>query len=129
MPDSNALKSETWYPDVFLPAMKEFRKGELVWKEDKIKDEGEDLNHMWFRLNERVYDLTDYFATIDYMQNQPQYNFLDAKLIDMVKSNAGQNLKEDWSNSLNKTTQENNLQCLENLFYVGRTDFRKTAKC
>jgi chitin synthase len=129
MPDSNALKSETWYPDVFLPAMKEFRKGDLVWEESKIKDEGEDLNHMWFRLDERVYDLTDYFATIDYMQNQPQYNFLDAKLIDMVKSNAGQNLKEDWNNNLNKTTQQNNLQCLENLFYVGRTDFRKTAKC
>jgi chitin synthase len=36
---------------------------------------------------------------------------------------------EDWNNNLNKTTRENNLQCLENLFYVGRTDFRKTAKC
>ncbi|KAB2104734.1 Chitin synthase 6 [Alternaria gaisen] len=129
MPDSNALKSETWYPDVFLPAMKEFRKGDLVWAEDKVKNEGEDDNHMWFRLDEKIYDLTDYFATIDYMQNQAQYNFLDAKLVDMVKSNAGQNLKEDWDNNLNKTTRENNLQCLENLFYVGRTDFRKTARC
>ena len=50
---------------------------------------------MWFRLDEKIYDLTDYFATIDYMQNQAKYNFLDAKLIDMVKSNAGQNLMED----------------------------------
>ena len=129
MPDSNALKSDVWYPKVFLPAMKEFRKGDLVWEEDKVKNEGEDDNHMWFRLDEKIYDLTDYFATIDYMQNQAQYNFLDAKLIDMVKSNAGQNLMEDWNNNLNKTTRENNLQCLENLFYVGRTDFRKTAKC
>ncbi|KNG49997.1 glycosyltransferase family 2 protein [Stemphylium lycopersici] len=129
LPDSDALKQEDWYPNVFLPAIKEYRKGELVWKTSKIKDEGENQNHMWFRLGERVYDLTDYFSTIDYMQNIDQYNFLDDKLVDMVKGNAGQDLHEDFTNLLNETTQAYNLQCLDNLFYVGRTDFRDSPKC
>ncbi|RMZ70115.1 chitin synthase [Pyrenophora seminiperda CCB06] len=128
-PDSAALKKEDWYPNVFLPKIKEFRKGELVWATDKVTNEGADQNHMWFRLGDKIYDLTDYFATIDYMQNQPQYNFLDPKLIDLVKSKAGQDLKEDFGNNLNNTAQAYNLQCLDNLFYVGRTDFRSSAKC
>jgi chitin synthase len=129
LPDSDALKKEDWYPKVFLPAIKEYRKGELVWKTDKIKSEGENENHMWFRLNEKVYDLTNYFATIDYMQNIDQYNFLDDKLVDMVKGNAGQDLHEAFPNQPNETAQAYNLQCLDNLFYVGRTDFRDSPKC
>ncbi|XP_014558163.1 glycosyltransferase family 2 protein [Bipolaris victoriae FI3] len=129
MPDSKALKQEDWYPKVFLPAIKQYRKGELVWKIDDIKNQGQDNNRMWFRLKEKVYDLTNYFVTIDYMQDLPQYNFLDPKLVDMVKNNAGGELSEDFSNKLNDTSQAFNLQCLDNLFYVGRTDFRKDAKC
>ncbi|KAK1907735.1 hypothetical protein P3342_006064 [Pyrenophora teres f. teres] len=128
-PDSAALKKEDWYPNVFLPKIKEYRKGELVWTADKVTTEGAEQNHMWFRLGEKIYDLTNYFATIDYMQNQPQYNFLDAKLVDLVKSKAGQDIKEDFGNNLNNTAQAYNLQCLDNLFYVGRTDFRGSVKC
>jgi chitin synthase len=129
MPDSNALKQQDWYPNVFLPAIKEFRKGELVWETDKIKNEGEDENHMWFRLGEKVYDLTDYIYTTNYMKNIAQYNFLDDKLVDLVKGNAGSDISEDFSNQLNDTAQTFNLQCLDNMFYVGKTDFRKTPKC
>jgi chitin synthase len=129
MQDSHALQQDDWYPNVFLPAIKEYKKGELVWETNKIKDEGEDQNHMWFRMGDKVYDLTDYFATINYYQNLPQYNFLDEKLVDLVKDNAGQDITEDFGNQLNDTAQAYNLQCLDNLFYVGRTDFRKTAKC
>jgi chitin synthase len=129
MPDSDALKKEDWYPNVFLPAIKEYRKGELVWETDKVKNEGEDANHMWFTMGEKVYDLTNYFATTDYYRNEAEYNFLDDKLVDLVKGNAGQDLSEDFSNQLNNTAQSYNLQCLDNMFYVGRTDFRKTAKC
>ena len=127
--DSKALSSETWYPDVFIPKINEFRKGDLVWETKKIKDEGENLNHMWFTLKDRVYDLTDYFKTLDVMNEISDYKFLDTKLTDMVKSNAGTDLSEEFSNQLNGTSQAYNLQCLDNLFYVGKTDFRKTARC
>ncbi|KAF1923295.1 glycosyltransferase family 2 protein [Didymella exigua CBS 183.55] len=127
--DSAALKKEDWYPNVFLPAMKEMRKGDLVWDSDTIKKEGEDDNHMWFTMDDDVYDLTDYFKTLDVNNDGTEYSFLDDKLVDLVKSNAGTNLKEEFANQLNSTAQAYNLQCLKNTFYVGKTDFRKTVKC
>jgi chitin synthase len=129
MPDSAALKQDDWYPKVFLPAMKEMRKGDLVWASDKIKNEGENDNHMWFTLDDDVYDLTDYFKTLQVNNDGAEYQFLDPKLVDLVKSNAGTNLKEEFGNQLNSTAQSYNLQCLKNTFYIGKTDFRKTAKC
>ncbi|OAL02883.1 hypothetical protein IQ06DRAFT_245663 [Phaeosphaeriaceae sp. SRC1lsM3a] len=128
-PDSKALSSDNWYPDVFLPAIKEFRKGDLVWETKKIREEGEDLNHMWFTMGDRVYDLTDYFKTLDMMNDLAEYKFLSTKLTDLVKSKAGTDLTEDFRNQLNGEDQAKNMQCLENQFYVGKTDFRKTPRC
>ncbi|KAF2127725.1 glycosyltransferase family 2 protein [Dothidotthia symphoricarpi CBS 119687] len=127
--DSDALSAEDWYPNVFLPAIREFRKGDLVWKTSTIKNEGADENHMWFYLGEKVYDLTDYFKTLDTMNNLEEYQFLDDTLVDLVQSNAGTDLSNDFKNKLNTTAQAYNLQCLDNVFYIGKTDFRDTAKC
>jgi chitin synthase len=129
LPDSKALKKEDWYPNVFLPAIKEFRKGDLVWEKSKIQDEGENLDHMWFTMGNEVYDLTDYFKTLKQMNNLKEYQFLDAKLVDLVKSNAGQDIKKSFEEQLTAEAQSYNLQCLQNTFYVGKTDFRKDAKC
>jgi chitin synthase len=129
LPDSDALKKEDWYPNVFLPAIKEFRKGDLVWEKSKIQDEGENLDHMWFTMGNEVYDLTDYFKTLKQMNNLKEYQFLDAKLVDLVKSNAGQDIKKSFEEQLTAEAQSYNLQCLQNTFYVGKTDFRKDAKC
>jgi len=127
--DSAALKKDDWYPSVFLPAMKEMRKGDLVWDTKKIRDQGENDNHMWFTLGDDVYDLTDYFKTLTTNNDGAEYQFLDNKLVDLVKNNAGSDLKEDFENQLNATAQSYNLQCLKNTFYVGKTDFRSSAKC
>ncbi|CAO2653426.1 Nn.00g028370.m01.CDS01 [Neocucurbitaria sp. VM-36] len=129
LPDSDALKAEDWYPNVFLPKIKEYRKGDLVWDTKKVKDEGENLNHMWFIMNDKIYDLTDYFKTLTMSNDLDQYNFLDSKLVDLVKSKAGQDITEDFSNQLNSEAQAYNLQCLDNVFYKGKTDFRKSARC
>lgn len=129
MPDSKALKQEDWYPKVFLPAITQYRKGDLVWKEKDVKSQGTNENHMWFMLKDKIYDLTDYFVTTNFMQDQPQYNFLDPKLVDLVKNNAGQEISSDFENQLNDTARAYNLQCLDNLFYVGKTDFRDSARC
>ncbi|PSN70609.1 hypothetical protein BS50DRAFT_570147 [Corynespora cassiicola Philippines] len=128
-PDSAALSRSDWYPNVFLPKMREFRKGDLVWDESKIKSEGLNQNHYWFWMNDRVYDLTDYFHTLDEMDNLASYSFLDDKLEDLVKNYAGTDLTSKFQNSLNESAQAENLQCLDNLFYIGKTDFRKTPRC
>ncbi|KAL1608544.1 hypothetical protein SLS60_003486 [Paraconiothyrium brasiliense] len=127
--DSNALKQNDWYPNVFLPKIKEFRKGDLVWDTKVIEDEGRNLAHYWFRLGNKVYDLKDYFYTQEFMDNLASYSWLDPDFEDMVKQYAGQDLTEQFQNTLNKTTREYTMQCLENVFYVGITDFRNTPRC
>ncbi|KAF2472951.1 uncharacterized protein BDR25DRAFT_341731 [Lindgomyces ingoldianus] len=126
---TSKLHNSRWYPDVFLPKMDEFRKGDLVWDAGKIKSEGQNQNHMWFTLHDKVYDLTDYFHTLDEMNNLATYRFLDSELEKMVTNYAGTDLSSNFENSLNETAQQYNRQCLDNLFYIGKTDFRKTPKC
>jgi chitin synthase len=123
------LASDRWYPDVFLEKMKEFKKGELVWEKSKIKDEGKNLNHMWFTMGDKVYDLTDYFHTLDRMDNRAPYNFFDEAFETMVQNYAGEDLTERFYNALNETAQVDHLRCLNNMFYIGKTDFRKSPKC
>ncbi|KAF2639750.1 hypothetical protein P280DRAFT_429083 [Massarina eburnea CBS 473.64] len=126
--DSNALKQQDWYSNVYLKKIKEFRKGDLVWDTDTIKDEGDNQNHYWFRLGNRVYDLTDYFHSQD-LDSSSQYKFLDPTLEELVQSYAGSDLTEKFHNKLNASTQAKNLQCLETTFFIGITDFRKSARC
>lgn len=125
----SALSNDRWYPDKFLPKMREFRKGDLVWDKNKIKHEGENLDHMWFTLGDKVYDLTHYFHTLREQDNRPQIKFLDEALEKMVANYAGSDLSENFRNELNQTAYDNNLRCLNNVFYVGKTDFRKSPKC
>ena len=126
---TSKLKDPGWYPNNFLPKMKEFRKGDLVWDVKKIRNEGQNQGHMWFTMKDNVYDLTDYFHTLDELQDYPTYKFLDPALEKMVKNYAGTDLYEEFHNELNTTAQAYNQQCLDNMFYVGKTDFRKTARC
>ncbi|KAJ4289155.1 hypothetical protein N0V90_011497 [Kalmusia sp. IMI 367209] len=128
-PDSKALKANDWYVNVFLPKMKEFYKGDMVWDTKTIQDEGQNLQHYWFRLGNKVYDLREYFYTQERMDGNSAYQFLDSDLEDMVKNYAGQDLTERFTNGLNETVRKANIQCLDNVFYVGKTDFRKTPRC
>jgi chitin synthase len=125
---SEALKNDRWYDKTFLPKIKEFRKGDLVWDVKTIEDEGANSDHYWFRLGNKVYDLNPYFYTQQMNLNNPKFKYLDSKLEEMVQSYAGSDLTDRF-NRLNATTVRDNLICLENAFYVGITDFRNTPRC
>jgi chitin synthase len=126
---TSALEDWNWYANTFLPKMREFRKGDLVWDKKKIKNEGENLNHMWFTMGDNVYDLTDYFHTLDANNNFENYRFLDRKLEEIVQSNAGNDITDKFRSELDADAQMHNMQCLDNVFFVGKTDFRKSARC
>ncbi|KAF2279338.1 uncharacterized protein EI97DRAFT_464628 [Westerdykella ornata] len=129
-PDS-ALANENWYDKKFLKKMKEFRKGDLVWDKKVIMDEGKNLQHMWFTMGDRVYDLTDYFHTLDVMDGRAPYNFFSEDFEKMVRNYAGEDLTEKFNNALerNATAWKDHTRCLNNMFYIGKTDFRKTPRC
>lgn len=132
------MHSTNWYAVNFLPRIKDFYHGDLVTKASFVKDDGQNNNHMWFILNGKIYDLTDYFSTRAEMNpnNQtPAYSFLDQGLVDMVTQNAGTDISSLWAKNYAAATLSernvltNNLNCLNNAFYVGIPDFRDSAAC
>ncbi|KAF3062176.1 Chitin synthase 6 [Daldinia childiae] len=134
---TSKLRSPNWYRDTFQPKIKEYYHGDLVWDINEVHDDGKNNNHMWIVYEGGIYDLTNYFNTIDYYKNLAQYNFLDADLIDAIKDNPGQDVTSLWTNQIanvkgNKTalaTKLNSLNCIKETFYVGIPDFRDSAKC
>lgn len=128
--DSNsALYQITWYRQVFLPKIKQYYKGSLVVEKDDLKLQGQE-GRQWAVINSAVYDLSDYFNTVNTYAGANQFEFLDESVSGLFQGNPGTDVSAAWNAlSLNATTRANNLDCLRNLFFVGSTDVRETARC
>lgn len=127
-PDPNSkLYDINWYRNRFLPKIKEYYKGDLVTDRASVNSQGEEQGRPWVIINDKIYDLTDYFHTLDVYGNNVEYKFFPEEVEDLIRNNPGKDITDDWKpNNLNYTKS---FGCLENTFYIGRTDFRKTAKC
>lgn len=130
-PDKNSkLNNINWYGQTFLPKMKEFYKGDLVVKKSKIKSEGQNENHYWFTLGNKLYDMTDYFHTLDLMNNLATYEFFPTEFTSIVQSNPGLDIKSEFDQTITNPTNHSAItQCLDNMFYAGKVDFRDTPRC
>lgn len=132
--NSKTLSSDTWYRDTFLPKIKEFYHGSLVWNKNKVMSESEDLSLPVFIYENGIYNISDYMSTIGWSATLA---FLDPTLIDIVKNNPGQDVTSAFndhlldveSNSTAYETAYNSINCIKNTFYIGEPDFRYSAKC
>ncbi|BFZ60528.1 hypothetical protein YB2330_001564 [Saitoella coloradoensis] len=120
-----------WYQNTFAPKIKTFWKGDLVISADDIDNMGSNEQENIAIIDRRVYDLTQYFATKEIMQGNPTYSFFDPTVESMFVGSAGQDISSQFwkSPAINETTRAATYQCLQNAFYVGRVDFRKSARC
>lgn len=133
----SVLSTETWYWDVFTPNIKKYYHGELVYDTSYVQSSGINEQHMWARYGNKIYDLTDYFNTQDLQPDVAIYEFLDTQVSDLWKNNPGQDLKSMLdsviTNSMSNQTEHarimNSWNCIQNMFYKGATDFRKTPRC
>ncbi|KAI2625180.1 glycosyltransferase family 2 protein [Xylaria nigripes] len=131
---SNALTNPNWYSDTFLPAIKHFYHGELVWNQAKVQEESQDLNLMVVLYEGGFYNLTDYFTTIQFLKSAA---FLDDSLMDIARNNPGGDVTKQWndhlaavqSNSTAFPKAANSINCIKNTFFVGKPDFRDSPKC
>ena len=149
----SALHSESWYFDTFLPKMKNYHKGPLVWSKGKVSSEASDAGRQWAIVNGSVYDLTDYFYTVrpsssssprcahrrtDSSDSRSQidllrddkYSFLDEDLANLWTAQPGGDLTGPIKDlGLDWAVLDTNMACIQTLFYKGETDFRKSARC
>ncbi|KAI0307192.1 chitin synthase [Multifurca ochricompacta] len=129
------LDASDWYTTRFLSTIKQYHKGPLVYNSKAIKSAANDQTdpRIWAIWEKSVYDLTDYFYTINANQgNTGPYTFLDSGLTDIFQQQPGQDITAPLNAALAKldaTKAQENIQCLKNMFFVGGKDFRKEARC
>lgn len=126
---TSALHNPDWYAQTFLPRMKEYWTGNLVWDKNQIKKQGVAYNKPWAIINDEVFDLTDYFYTAEMFNNAAEYRFLDSGLEDLFQQNPGSDITAMYNKNINSTTKAPNMRCLKNMFYVGKVDFRYGPRC
>ncbi|KAG9288075.1 hypothetical protein G9A89_017670 [Geosiphon pyriformis] len=135
---SSRLAQPDWYTRFFLPRMKTFLKGDLVWDKDEVYYQATTQNRYWSIINKKVYDLSDYFATAKASNQQnrqdpppsPNYHYLDGNIETLFKDLAGRDVTSYFNKPvITPDVRKKNLYCLDNLFYVGRVDFRKSFRC
>ena len=90
------------------------------------------FNRIWALYHNKVYDLTDYVNTQDVYDNQSPYNFLDDDIVSAFKEGSGGDITKQLDEVLaskDASTVGNNMACIQNMFFIGESDFRKTARC
>lgn len=92
---------------------------------------------MWAIYNKKVYDLSDYLYTVDYYSSSsgtdlPKYDFFNTDVSGLFQTNTGQDITKALDAVFEKLSTDEKartLTCMDNAFYYGETDFRKTARC
>ncbi|OJJ47220.1 hypothetical protein ASPZODRAFT_15898 [Penicilliopsis zonata CBS 506.65] len=123
---TTALHNITWYEQIYIPKITQYYKGYLVWSKDTITKQANDYSRYWAILNDNIYDLTNYFYTVDLMDDESDYEFLPTAVSDLFKNYPGTDITSKWQDTVKF---ENALNCLQNVFFVGRVDFRDSPRC
>lgn len=91
--------------------------------------------YKWAIWHDGIYDLSDYFNTISLLAGNgatSEYTFLDSSITQYFQQLSGQDITKELDASLaamDPTLAAQHRECLNNAFYRGITDFRKSAKC
>ncbi|KAH8926724.1 glycosyltransferase family 2 protein [Atractiella rhizophila] len=127
---TSALKAEDWYTATLLPKIKDYHKGPYVWSTGAVKKRANDWGRQWAIYENGVYDLSDYFNTLDLNPGVDEYKFIEDSISTLFQEQPGSDITKSLNNiPLNVTAKSANLACLKNVFYVGEKDFRKSARC
>lgn len=122
----SALYSWDWYSDTFLPKINQYFKGDLVVTRGSVKSQGENDQRQWVIIDKNIYDLTDYFYTLNLNNNFAIYKFFPDEVTDLISQNPGLDITDQWGTN---AAFANSLNCMNNAFLVGKVDFRDSAKC
>ncbi|EJD01749.1 chitin synthase [Fomitiporia mediterranea MF3/22] len=130
---TSALSNDDWYTQTFLPKINQFHKGPVVWDKGTVKSQAQnETAKTWAFYKDKLYDLTDYLNTLTVFNNAAQYKFLDEDIVDAFKEGAGGDITKSLDQVLatkDTNTVNANMDCIQNMFFVGQSDFRKTARC
>lgn len=91
------------------------------------------FRRVWAIYKKDIFDLTDLIYSIGQSSGGTSpYSFLDSDIVDVFKQQAGQDITSALNTVLaTKDSQvvAQNMNCLQNAFFVGKTDVRKSPRC
>ncbi|KAI8379313.1 chitin synthase-domain-containing protein [Radiomyces spectabilis] len=130
------MQDANWITEYFEPTIRPFKKGDLVIRMKQIQDDYKGWGRLIGSIDDKVYDLTDYMATARKYPmesvDQPNYHYLDPSIETLFQTFGGKDVTEQWqkyTKSMDETTRMRNLACLDNMFYIGRLDYRDSLRC
>ncbi|KIJ68042.1 glycosyltransferase family 2 protein [Hydnomerulius pinastri MD-312] len=131
----SALDNADWFTTTYRPKINQFYKGPLVWEPSDIFSQANDttIQRLWGIYDNSIYDLTDYvYTTTTIDLDVAKYNFLNADLVSVFEEQPGGDITSALNavlNTMDATNRTAHMDCLQNAFYWGETDFRYTPRC
>ncbi|CEP08645.1 hypothetical protein [Parasitella parasitica] len=130
------LRDPYWLNKYFGPTMNIYKKGDLVIPMKQIKDDYSSWGRLIASIDEKVYDLTDYMASARRYPSGnpgvPNYHYLHPSIETLFTKFGGKDATAEWnrySAAMDEQTRTRNKACLDNVFYIGRLDYRESMKC
>ncbi|KAG0168377.1 hypothetical protein DFQ28_004896 [Apophysomyces sp. BC1034] len=135
IPTITKFTNPKWYWETFLPTLSTYKKGPLVHTLNTLKSDYDGWGRLAAAINGKVYDITDYMATAqkyDTGSTAKDYHYLNQAVEDIFKKFGGGDVTDEWNRYKGAMTEEQqmlNMNCLNNMFYIGDVDVRDTPRC
>ncbi|KAJ1950995.1 hypothetical protein FBU59_000410, partial [Linderina macrospora] len=134
LPSSTELSDQSFFAKYVIPTLNLFKKGDVVWGYDWVKDMHKEQGKYWRVINKEVFNLENYFATVDSPGNtDKKWHFLDNRIENIFddKGAGDTDITDLWDRILWPTadSKQANYNCMKNLFYVGKVDDRHSVRC
>ncbi|KAJ1956047.1 hypothetical protein GGI12_005412, partial [Dipsacomyces acuminosporus] len=130
---SKELSSQSFYAKYAVPTLNLFKKGDVVWSYGWVDSMHKDQGKYWRVINQEVFNLEDYFATIEAPGNTgKEWRFLDSHIENIFddKGAGSTDITNEWSRiQWSPQERQANYDCMKNLFYVGKVDDRHSVRC
>lgn len=129
-----------WYYEQMHYLQNQFMKGHVGYTPKYMQTLVNSKNRYMSSINGYVYDMTDYVNGNIQLKDKPgnkknhkravNKNFLDDSMVNLFRQNPGDDITKLFQNiEMTDQKRAQQLQCLNNLFMVGKVDNRNSARC
>lgn len=87
-------------------------------------------HRFWAIYNDQVFDLSDYINSNSL--SSTDFGFLNDDIVSLFQQQPGQDITKQLDEvlgTLDTDVQEQNMNCISNIGFYGKPDFRKSARC
>ncbi|KAI5305869.1 hypothetical protein KEM56_003028 [Ascosphaera pollenicola] len=129
-----------WYYEQMHYLQNQFMKGHVGYTSTYMQTLVSEKNRYMSSINGFVYDMTDYVNGNIQLKDKPgnnnkkkravNKNFLDENMVNLFRQNPGDDISKLFQGiEMTDQRRSQQLQCLNNLFMIGKVDNRNSARC